>query len=82
MSQKSPSPSGLHVATDVDVEFFRAAMRELAGGVAVITVGKDQDISGFTATSYRCRRSRLGCLCAWTEALPLGSRFNDIPIWG
>jgi flavin reductase (DIM6/NTAB) family NADH-FMN oxidoreductase RutF len=51
MSQKSPSPSYLHVATDVDVEYFRAAMRELAGGVAVITVGKDQDITGFTATS-------------------------------
>ena len=51
MSQKSPSPSGLHVAKDVDVEYFRAAMRELAGGVAVITVGKDQDITGFTATS-------------------------------
>src|SRR5262249_30282087 len=51
MSQKSPLPSGLHVATDVDVEFFRAAIRELAGGVAVITVGKDEDITGFTATS-------------------------------
>jgi flavin reductase (DIM6/NTAB) family NADH-FMN oxidoreductase RutF len=26
-------------------------MRELAGGVAVVTVGRDQDITGFTATS-------------------------------
>jgi flavin reductase (DIM6/NTAB) family NADH-FMN oxidoreductase RutF len=35
----------------VDVDSFRAAMRELAGGVAVVTVGKDRDITGFTATS-------------------------------
>jgi flavin reductase (DIM6/NTAB) family NADH-FMN oxidoreductase RutF len=35
----------------VDADSFRAAMRELAGGVAVVTVGKDQDITGFTATS-------------------------------
>lgn len=36
---------------DVSIESFRAAMRELASGVAVITVGKDHDITGFTATS-------------------------------
>jgi flavin reductase (DIM6/NTAB) family NADH-FMN oxidoreductase RutF len=36
---------------EVDSESFRAAMRELAGGVAVITVGKDSDITGFTARS-------------------------------
>jgi flavin reductase (DIM6/NTAB) family NADH-FMN oxidoreductase RutF len=36
---------------DVDADTFRAAMRELAHGVAVITVGKDSDITGFTATS-------------------------------
>jgi flavin reductase (DIM6/NTAB) family NADH-FMN oxidoreductase RutF len=30
---------------------FRAALRELAGGVAVITVGRDKYIDGFTATS-------------------------------
>jgi Flavin reductase like domain len=35
----------------VDADSFRAAMRELAGGVAVVTVGKDRDITGFTATS-------------------------------
>jgi flavin reductase (DIM6/NTAB) family NADH-FMN oxidoreductase RutF len=36
---------------DVDADTFRAAMRELAHGVAVITVGKDRDVTGFTATS-------------------------------
>jgi flavin reductase (DIM6/NTAB) family NADH-FMN oxidoreductase RutF len=34
-----------------DLSMFRAAMRELAGGVAVVTVGRDADITGFTATS-------------------------------
>jgi flavin reductase (DIM6/NTAB) family NADH-FMN oxidoreductase RutF len=36
---------------DIDIDSFRAAMRELAGGVAVVTVGRDDDITGFTATS-------------------------------
>src|SRR5262249_45587788 len=35
----------------VTVDDFRDAMRELAGGVAVITVGTFPDVSGFTATS-------------------------------
>jgi flavin reductase (DIM6/NTAB) family NADH-FMN oxidoreductase RutF len=30
---------------------FREAMRQLVGGVSVITVGRDQDISGMTVTS-------------------------------
>ncbi len=30
---------------------FRGAMRHLAGGVSVITVGRDRDISGMTVTS-------------------------------
>jgi flavin reductase (DIM6/NTAB) family NADH-FMN oxidoreductase RutF len=36
---------------EVDADSFRAAMWELAGGVAVVTVGKEADITGFTATS-------------------------------
>jgi flavin reductase (DIM6/NTAB) family NADH-FMN oxidoreductase RutF len=36
---------------DIDIDSFREAMRELAGGVAVVTVGRDDDITGFTATS-------------------------------
>jgi flavin reductase (DIM6/NTAB) family NADH-FMN oxidoreductase RutF len=52
MSQKSVSTIVLPGADiGVDIDSFRAAMRELAGGVAVVTVGKDQDITGFTATS-------------------------------
>jgi flavin reductase (DIM6/NTAB) family NADH-FMN oxidoreductase RutF len=47
---RSPiEPSSADV--EVDVGAFRAAMRELAGGVAVVTVGKDQAVTGFTATS-------------------------------
>lgn len=30
---------------------FRGAMRQLAGGVSIITVGRDKDISGMTVTS-------------------------------
>jgi flavin reductase (DIM6/NTAB) family NADH-FMN oxidoreductase RutF len=52
MSKASISPNPLPgVDADIDTDAFRAAMRELAGGVAVVTVGKDQDITGFTATS-------------------------------
>jgi flavin reductase (DIM6/NTAB) family NADH-FMN oxidoreductase RutF len=39
------------VRAEVDVESFRQAMRELAGGVAIVTVGKDDALTGFTATS-------------------------------
>jgi flavin reductase (DIM6/NTAB) family NADH-FMN oxidoreductase RutF len=54
MSQTSRShdpPASPIEDMDVDINSFRAAMRELAGGVAVITVGRDDDITGFTATS-------------------------------
>jgi flavin reductase (DIM6/NTAB) family NADH-FMN oxidoreductase RutF len=30
---------------------FRGAMRQLAGGVSVITAGRGEDISGMTVTS-------------------------------
>jgi flavin reductase (DIM6/NTAB) family NADH-FMN oxidoreductase RutF len=43
--------SANEVSGEVDSDSFCAAMRELAGGVTVITVGKDSDITGFTATS-------------------------------
>jgi flavin reductase (DIM6/NTAB) family NADH-FMN oxidoreductase RutF len=39
--------SGSHIAT----ADFRDAMRHLAGGVSVITVGRGRDISGMTVTS-------------------------------
>jgi len=52
MSQKSVSTIVLPgVDIDVDIDSFRAAMHELAAGVAIVTVGKDRDITGFTATS-------------------------------
>lgn len=36
---------------DVAVDDFRGAMRDLAGGVSVITVGRGDEISGMTVTS-------------------------------
>ena len=38
-------------APDVAADSFRAAMRQLAGGVSVVTAGRDEDISGTTVTS-------------------------------
>ncbi len=46
----SLSPS-VKAFAEVDSESFRLAMRQLAGGVAAVTVGRDKDITGFTATS-------------------------------
>jgi flavin reductase (DIM6/NTAB) family NADH-FMN oxidoreductase RutF len=52
MAMVSPAPEeGALSAGEIDPGLFRDAMRELAGGVAVITVGKGSDITGFTATS-------------------------------
>lgn len=39
------------VQHEVTIDCFRQAMRELAGGVAVVTVGQDSERTGFTATS-------------------------------
>lgn len=36
---------------DVATVVFKSAMRQLAGGVTVITAGRDSDISGMTVTS-------------------------------
>ncbi|HEV7834506.1 MAG TPA: flavin reductase family protein, partial [Caballeronia sp.] len=36
---------------DVSSGDFRSAMRHLAGGVSVITVGRGKDITGMTVTS-------------------------------
>ena len=53
MSQRMLSSSVLPDAvTEIDIDSFCAAMRELAGGVVVVTVGRNQDITGFTATSF------------------------------
>ena len=35
----------------VDVDLFKDSMRHLAGAVSVITVGRGEDRTGFTATS-------------------------------
>ena len=41
----------LTIAPDISSDQFRGAMRHLAGGVSVITVGAGQDITGMTVTS-------------------------------
>jgi len=43
--------SHLPAETDVTATRFRGAMRLLAGGVSVVTVGRDLQISGMTVTS-------------------------------
>jgi flavin reductase (DIM6/NTAB) family NADH-FMN oxidoreductase RutF len=39
------------IESEVTIDAFRSAMRELAGGVTVVTVGREADRTGFTATS-------------------------------
>ena len=39
------------IARDVSAADFRGAMRQLTGGVSVITAGRGKDISGMTVTS-------------------------------
>jgi flavin reductase (DIM6/NTAB) family NADH-FMN oxidoreductase RutF len=46
----SISPN-LRIVRDVSSGEFRGAMRHLAGGVSVITVGRGKDITGMTVTS-------------------------------
>jgi flavin reductase (DIM6/NTAB) family NADH-FMN oxidoreductase RutF len=41
----------LRIVRDVSSGEFRSAMRHLAGGVSVITVGRGKDITGMTVTS-------------------------------
>jgi flavin reductase (DIM6/NTAB) family NADH-FMN oxidoreductase RutF len=41
----------IRIESDVSSDDFRGAMRHLAGGVSVITVGRAKDISGMTVTS-------------------------------
>lgn len=45
--------SDIHLVTDSNqIEHqFRAVMRRLAGGVSIITAGRDEDITGMTVTS-------------------------------
>ncbi|ETR78782.1 flavin reductase [Afipia sp. P52-10] len=42
----------LGVAEGVDVDAFKAAMRQLPGGVTIITAGRDGEISGMTVSSF------------------------------
>lgn len=41
----------IDIAREVSADEFRSAMRHLAGGVSVITVGRGKDITGMTVTS-------------------------------
>ena len=41
----------IRIDRDVSSDDFRGAMRHLAGGVSVITVGRGKDITGMTVTS-------------------------------
>ena len=47
----NPVVRNLLLHSDVTAETFRSAMRNLAGGVSVITAGRGREISGMTVTS-------------------------------
>jgi flavin reductase (DIM6/NTAB) family NADH-FMN oxidoreductase RutF len=47
----SSAGRNITIARDVSSGDFRSAMRHLAGGVSVITVGRGKDITGMTVTS-------------------------------
>lgn len=47
----APLPLTTPGADDVTAAAFRSAMRQLAGAVSVITIGRGEDRTGFTATS-------------------------------
>jgi flavin reductase (DIM6/NTAB) family NADH-FMN oxidoreductase RutF len=51
VSNPSASLATAQIESEVTIDTFRSAMRELAGGVAVVTVGREADRTGFTATS-------------------------------
>ena len=52
VSNIGATPPTNHVQREVTtIDRFRQAMRELAGGVAVVTVGEGPDRTGFTSTS-------------------------------
>lgn len=55
MTSSSTPPAGNRLAAEpplaVDADNFRRAMRQLAGGISVITVGSGDHLSGLTVTS-------------------------------
>src|ERR1700676_75098 len=53
MRERQMSKSDIHLVSDTgEIERqFRSVMRRLAGGVSVITAGRDDDITGMTVTS-------------------------------
>ncbi len=74
------------VQTDLDasVTSFRNAMRQLAGGVSVITVGRDQDISGMTVTSVTSLSaeppSLLVCINRSSSSWPLFEKYGAFAV--
>jgi flavin reductase (DIM6/NTAB) family NADH-FMN oxidoreductase RutF len=53
MKERQMSKSDIHLVNDTgEIERqFRSVMRRLAGGVSIITAGRDDDITGTTVTS-------------------------------
>jgi flavin reductase (DIM6/NTAB) family NADH-FMN oxidoreductase RutF len=63
---------------------FRSAMRQLPGGVSVITVGRDRDISGMTVTSVTSLSaeppSLLVCVNRSSSSWPLFERYGAFAV--
>jgi flavin reductase (DIM6/NTAB) family NADH-FMN oxidoreductase RutF len=69
---------------DVTVASFRSAMRQLAGGVSVITVGRDRDISGMTVTSVSSLSAEpptlLACINRQSSSWPLFEKYGAFAV--
>jgi flavin reductase (DIM6/NTAB) family NADH-FMN oxidoreductase RutF len=71
------------VHREVSVDCFRQAMRELAGGVAVVTVGQGSDRTGFTATSVESLSVEPPRLLVWvSETASSWKQLQQWPYFG
>jgi len=68
----------------VTVDGFRAAMRQLAGGVSIVTVGQGSEISGMTATSVTSLSAEpprlLVCINRAASSWPLLERHRSFAV--
>ena len=62
------------IETEVTSGDFRKAMRQLTGGVSVVTAGRGRDISGMTVTSV----SSLSASAPWAVARAITSRATQV----
>lgn len=80
----TPLPTIRQNARAVDVSAFRSAMRQLAGGISVITVGRGEDLSGLTVTSVASLSAEppavIFCLNRSSSSWPLLQRYRTFGV--